>query len=276
LSPFDMLRPLPGFRSVGVTGRFWGFLALPLSLLAAAALWRFVTEHEHTKKLKIFLSCALALQFGFQTETILGQWLGSNAYHAVAIGSQFRGGPEKIEYVTTDESHLQGEFVTPTRAVLNCYDMDDFIRADMKPGNQIVKQIAAERHIDTAEFAADGKFVSWNHLQLDVKAAGEMTEVSSNAPVRLVLNQAFNSSWHASGCDTERGENGNLVLKCPIERLRSGSVDLLFHNEISARAASVSVNAWSLWLTLLGGALLGSIAIYAELYFRRRSVRVSR
>ena len=48
LSPFDILRPLPGFRSMGVTGRYWGFLALPLSLLGAAALWRFVCEFQYT------------------------------------------------------------------------------------------------------------------------------------------------------------------------------------------------------------------------------------
>jgi hypothetical protein len=64
LSPFDALRPLPGFRSIGVTGRYWGFLALPLSLLGAAALWKFAAESPPGWRLHACLGVAVALQLG--------------------------------------------------------------------------------------------------------------------------------------------------------------------------------------------------------------------
>ena len=43
-SPFDLLRPFPCFRSLGVTGRYWGFLALSLSLMSAVALWKLAAD----------------------------------------------------------------------------------------------------------------------------------------------------------------------------------------------------------------------------------------
>jgi hypothetical protein len=36
--PFDLLHRLPGFETIGIPSRFWGFLALPLALAAAVAL----------------------------------------------------------------------------------------------------------------------------------------------------------------------------------------------------------------------------------------------
>jgi len=60
LSPFDWLRPLPGFRSIGVTGRFWGFLALPLSLLAAAALWRYLHAEQRSRYRTLLLGGSAA------------------------------------------------------------------------------------------------------------------------------------------------------------------------------------------------------------------------
>jgi len=285
LSPFDMLRPLPGFRSLGVTGRFWGFLALPLSLLGAAALWRFVSEFQHTKKLRIWLGCALVLQLGFQTETVMAQWGGTTPYRAVAVGDQFRSGGEEIEYVTTDESRMQGEVITPTRGVLNCYDMDDFIHADADPGKQIVKAVLGDESAN-ASLSASGKFTSWNRLELAVLEAGssaaDSTDGSSDGSihgagrVKIVLNQAFNPSWHAAGCRTLHGDRGNLIVDCPAERARQGAIDLVFHDELSAQAAVVSLTAWRLWLMLIGGALLGSIAFYAELNLRRRGMRLPR
>src|SRR5262249_55275528 len=65
VSLFDLLRPLPGFRSMGVTGRHWGFLAIPLSLLCAGALWCFLAERSRGPRVWICLSLALLLQLSF-------------------------------------------------------------------------------------------------------------------------------------------------------------------------------------------------------------------
>jgi hypothetical protein len=66
MSPFDLLRPLPGFRSIGVTGRYWGFLALPLSLLSAAALWKYASECSADWRTHVCLGAVLALQSAFR------------------------------------------------------------------------------------------------------------------------------------------------------------------------------------------------------------------
>jgi hypothetical protein len=259
LSPFDMLRPLPGFRSIGVTGRFWGFLTLPLSLLGAAALWRFVSDPHEAERWRKWLGAALVLQFAFQSETVLSHWLGTSTYHTVFVGTQLRSGPEEIEYVAIDKSHLQGDVITPTRAVLNCYDMDDFLRADAAPGTSIVRATLSKSRIDTGDVSAIGKFVSWNHVRLNAPTMHVQAEGDNSRPsqrMQFVMNQAFNGSWHASGCDTLRGEHDNLIVDCPIERVRRGPIDVVFHNELSARAAEVSLSAWRFWFLLTGCAIV--------------------
>jgi len=142
LSPFDLLRPLPGFRSLLVTGRFWGFLALPLSLLGAAALWRFVAVHPRPEKLRVWMLALLAFQLSFQLITIFAQWLPGHRYPAVEFRRSFAGGAEDITYVVK-QRRLQGSLMTPTTAVQDCYDQDDFIRADVAPGSQLVQSVVA-------------------------------------------------------------------------------------------------------------------------------------
>jgi len=269
LSPFDILRPLPGFRSIGVTGRFWGFLALPLSLLGAAALWRFVSEAHLHKHWRIWLGAAFVFQFAFQSETVMSQWLGTSIYKAVPMAGQFRHGPEEVEYVATDESRLQGDVITPTRGVLNCYDMDDFIRADATPGNKIVRAIFGDARTQT-DTDVRGRFVNWNHVQVDMQSSQLVAnESGSTKRFQVVLNQAFNSSWRANGCDTIRGDSGNLILDCPADRIQQGPIDAVFHNELSSRAASVSLGAWRLWLLLTAGALCALLLTHAEFSLRR-------
>src|SRR5262245_24546588 len=70
LSPFDWLRQLPGFRSMWVTGRYWGFLALPLSLLGAAALRRFAFALPDARSLQRWMVCALLVQLCFQVDVL--------------------------------------------------------------------------------------------------------------------------------------------------------------------------------------------------------------
>jgi len=120
LSPFDALRPLPGFRSIGVTGRYWGFLALPLSLLSAAALWKYVAEFGEGWRLHLCLGLALIFQLGFQAETLTALWLHSPHYRLASHGNYFRHGPEDIDYVAIQDNHLQGQVMAPTRGVSNC------------------------------------------------------------------------------------------------------------------------------------------------------------
>jgi hypothetical protein len=233
LSPFDMLRPLPGFRSLDVTGRFWGFLALPLSLLGAAALWRFVSEGEQNKNWRLWLRAAFVFQFVFQLNTILAEWLPTGAYHAVPVADQFQRGPVQVAYINREPGVFQGEVITPTRSALNCYDRDDFIHADVAPGSTVA-------------------FIGWNQMRVDAHPAA----LPRSRRALIELNQAFNDSWHTSDCGTLRGAKGNLVLDCPVDRVGRGPIDVTFHDEMSARGALVSVQAWKIWCVVAGGMAL--------------------
>jgi len=252
LSPFDILRPLPGFRSMGVTGRYWGFLALPLSLLGAAALWRFVSEFQYTAtKWRTALMVALVFQLGFQAETMLTQWWGSALYQPVSLQKSFQGKFEDINYVLASEGRLQGEFIAPTQGVLNCYDMDDFNHADVSPGATLVKQASNISMSGIREAFVAAKFASWNQIHLEMDATRNVLwhrqSSDETAHISVILNQAFDPHWQAEGCDVRQSPTGNLTLECPVERLREAPVEMLFYNKLSAWAAVVSLAAWKLW-----------------------------
>lgn len=270
LSPFDLLRPLPGFRSLGVTGRFWGFLALPLSLLGAAALWSFVSEPRSNCRLALWMGAALLLQFGFQTETIFSHWFGTQRYHAIPWQDRFRRGPQSVRYVATAGRRLQGEFITPTQGVVNCYDMDDFIHADIGTGTQLVRQTLVDGHPGSGASDASAQFAGWNQIQLRINTVPD-TLRSTPTRVQWVLNQAYHRNWRAPGCAVDRGAHGNLIVDCPVQRLDQGALTVTFYDELSARAASISVLAWRLWIGALGGLLLALCA--ARVHTRVRTAR---
>jgi len=259
LSPFDLLRPLPGFRSMGVTGRYWGFLALPLSLLGAAALWRFVVEQQAAKRRRVWLACALFLQLGFQTETIVTQWIRSSSYHAVDFDRAFQEEAQDIEYVSRN-GHFQGEVITPTRGVVDCYDEDDFIHADIRAGERLIQRVAKDGYSAVEQLLVNAEFVSWSHIRVkpdrSLALAGLRSPNTVTTHVQLTLQQAFHPLWQAQGCETLRSEHGNMIVDCPESRLHEGPIDLKFNDATSARAAIVSMRAWRLWLLTTSGLLL--------------------
>jgi len=146
---------------------------------------------------------------------------------------------------------LQGEFIGPTRGVLNCYDMDDFIHADVEPGATLVKQASSVSSFGSVEARVAAKFASWNQIHLEMDTSANVLQPQQlndqGDRISVVLNQAFNPHWRAQGCNVLETKSGNLMLDCPVERLRQAPVEVLFFNKMSAWAASVSVEAWKLW-----------------------------
>ena len=271
LSPFDLLRPLPGFRSLLVTGRFWGFLALPLSLLAAAALWRFVAVHPRPEKLRVWMLALLGFQLSFQLITIFTQWLPGHRYPAVDFRQAFAGGAQDITYVVR-QRRLQGSLMTPTTAVQDCYDQDDFIRADVAPGSNLVQSVAA-RDIDSAVVSAE--FLSWNrirvtpHGQIPMPAASathtlatDQGATTTEGALQIILNQAWHPYWRSSACQVAETGRGNLALNCSQASLAQGPIDLRFYDPVSARGAQISRISWIYWLCATG------IALAARLWWR--------
>jgi hypothetical protein len=265
LSPFDSLRHLPGFRSIGVTGRYWGFLALPLSLLSAVALWKYVAEFGEGWRMHVCLSLALIFQLGFQGETLAALWLHSPPYKLASYGNHFRHGPEDIDYVAIEDNHLQGQVMAPTRGVSNCYDMDDFIRAENGPGSNLVKRVMQEWKPSNGAVDIRAGFSTWSHIRLaaDCPLSGEGSSclTSPAGRTQVVLRQAYHPFWSAPGCDTYSSTRGNLIVDCPASRLREGAIELDFRDTTSDSAAHISTTAWKSWLLATSSMMLLWFAI---------------
>jgi hypothetical protein len=272
LSPFDALRPLPGFRSMGVTGRYWGFLALPLSLLSAVALWKYVAEFGEGWRLHVCLGLALISQLGFQADTLTELWLHSPVYRLAAHDNFFRHGPEDIDYVAIEDNYMQGEVIAPTRGVSDCYDMDDFTRAETGSGSHLVMRVMQEWKPSNAATAVHARFSTWSHIRLAVDCPLSGTEPSClTSPaerLQVVLRQAYHPLWNAPGCDTSASTRGNLIVDCPASRLREGAIELDFRDATSDFAARISTTSWKSWL--LATALMTLLWSVVGIRFRGR------
>ncbi len=264
LSPFDSLRHLPGFRSIGVTGRYWGFLALPLSLLGAVALWKFAAEFGEDRRLHAGLGLALIFQIGFQGETLAALWMHSPHYTLASQGDYFRHGPEDIDYIAIQDDHLQGQVIAPTRGVSNCYDMDDFIRADTGPGKNLVMRVMQEWKRSNAATDVRARFSTWSHIRLaaDCPSGNDSScTVSPAGRMQVVLRQAYHPFWSAPGCDIYSSAHGNLIVDCPISRMREGPVELDFRDSTSDFGARISTTAWKSWLLAAASMMLLWLAV---------------
>ncbi len=244
LSPFDLLRPLPGFRSMGVTARNWGFLALPLSLLGAAALVRLASERPPVRRLGTWLGLATLLQLGAQVESVSKHLLISRPYRQVAYREAFTG-PEQIDYVACGQRD-QGELITPVRGVVDCYDLDDFIRPPMEPGARLVRSVlrGAKPIGDAARLR--GEFLTWNRIRILAEVSAPLcSPPDCRAIVQVVLNQAYHPLWSVgAGASLLSGEQGNLTILCSLDRLQRGPLELEFRDPVSDAGARVSAVAW--------------------------------
>lgn len=249
LSPFDWLRPLPGFRSMGVTGRYWGFLALPLSLLGAMALRRFTVESLDVKSLRRWMIWALVLQFGFQIVSLVEPSLPGRPYLAPRVVPWSRQDGESVSYVF-HRRQLQGEFITPTRGVIDCYDNDDFRHADTPPGSNLIESVRVAGAATPLTVAA--RFMTWNRIRIDL-AAPPPPGADLSSPIRIVLDQAYHKFWRARDCELSASDSGNLVASCAGNAVRHGQIELRFHDSVSELGARISIVAWSAWLVVMAG-----------------------
>jgi hypothetical protein len=275
LSPFDLLRPLPGFRSIGVTGRYWGFLALPLSLMSAAALWKFASEVRPGWRMHACLASVLIFQLGSQAETLTSQWLHSPLFLAASLATPFKHGPESVEYVAIPDGHFQGQLLAPTRGVCDCYDMDDFTRAQNGPGSTLIAGVMVNGKAISAP-AFDARFVSWSRVRLYggcAIGAEPACALSPSTRIQFTLSQAYHQDWKASGCTTSANPRGNLVIDCPAEYLRAASVEVVFDDPSSDWGAHISLTFWAAWLKAMAPL---SVALVVLMMFPKGRLRPAR
>jgi hypothetical protein len=276
LSPFDLLRPLPGFRSIGVTGRFWGFLALPLSLMGAAALWRFASEVRPGWRMHVCFGSVLIFQLGFQAETLTSQWLHSPPFLVVSLATPFKHGPEAVEYVAIPDGYFQGQLLTPIRGVCDCYDMDDFTRAQNEPGSTLITQVMVNGRALASTPPFDAHFVTWSHIRLRGGCATGSDPACANSPnarIQFTLSQAYHQGWRASGCATSASARGNLVIDCPADYLRAASLEVMFDDPSSDWGARISLTLWVAWLNAMALLIVILVALMMFPSGRRRLAR---
>jgi hypothetical protein len=259
LSLFDSVRPLPGFRSINVTGRYWGFLALPLSLWGAAALWKTAAETGAGWRLHLLLGLVFVLQLGFQSETLGEHWIKSATYREVSSHDYFESGPEVIDYVAIAGTRLQGGVVSPARGVCDCYDMDDFVRAETGPGSDLIMGVMRDGTSASRPPALRAVFSSWSQIELHADCESYGASSCDFAPatrLQIILKQAYHANWQADGCLTQVSPRGNLTLDCPAARLLTSPIELVFRDATSDWAARISLLMWKTWMCLASAVLL--------------------
>jgi hypothetical protein len=266
-SPFDWLRPLPGFRSIGVTGRYWGFLALPLSLLAAAALWRYATTEPPARRSAVLIASAFLIQMGFQGESLLAAWWPSRVQPEIALAGLYDGKLERVTLMDkpnggNDPRMMQGEFISPVRAVTNCYDMDSFTRANVRPGTDLIKGVEG----GTKGLGLKAGFMTWNKIRILTAPTVRSGLAPKDAVLHVVLNQAYHTGWRSTSCTLGRGTEDNLVASCPAAELAAGPIDLVFSDPVSELGSRVSLMS----ATALGMAI--GLLTLAGLVPRRRPI----
>lgn len=263
-SPFDWLRPLPGFRSMGVTGRYWGFLALPLAMAGALAVAVVLRRAPARRGVAALLATAVALQLIFQARAIIANFGPSRCYQPVPYTGLF--GPEgaAIEYLEIDEPLYQSTFITPVRGVINAYNMGDFIRPAMQPGYNLLRTARLNGRPVGITAWLDARFLSWNRMEVrrrrDLPAA--LTQPGNE--LSLMFHQAYNRHWQPTRGTVTDSPDGNLVLRLAPADLAAGPVVLTFFDPLSHRAARVSRLAWVAWCAALPLALAGRQARRAQ------------
>jgi hypothetical protein len=219
--------------------------------MSAAALWKFASELRPGWRMHVCLASVLIFQLGFQAETLISQWLHSPPFSTASLATPFKHGPETVEYIAIPGGHLQGQILTPTRGVCDCYDMDDFTRAQNGPGSTLIAQVMVNGKdlISAPSFKA--QFVTWSHIRLHGGCATGSEPACALSPstrIQFTLSQAYHQGWTASGCTTSASAHGNLILDCPAENLRAASLEVVFDDPSSDWGAHISLTLWAAWL----------------------------
>ena len=251
ISPFDWLRPLPGFRSMGATGRYWGFLALPLSQAGAFALSSYANQAAPGRGRTALLIAVVFTQLIFEAQSVSSAWSHSRVYTPAPLQALYRGVPQQVERVylpTTRRRHhrvLQGELISPTRAVINCYDMDDFKRAPVTTGSELLQDLQIFSPDNPSPPLIRADFLSWDRIQVAPLPGAEPVDPAAlKGTARLTFNQAFHRNWTSDICHISEGPRGNLTAECPTSTL-TRPVELTFFDPVSALGARVSAIAWA-------------------------------
>jgi hypothetical protein len=166
---------------------------------------------------------------------------------------------------TAANVHHQGEYISPVRAVINCYDMDDFTRAKLHPGNALIQSARVGGNNDGLPPALEAGFITWNRIRITAAAdaaprsAVDAVRDNANSLLQITLNQAYHTGWRSADCKLTRGQHNNLVATCPSDLLHERAVDLTFFDAVSDLGMRVSLRAGMLLIAAI--VMLGLLSV---------------
>jgi hypothetical protein len=240
-------------------------------------LWRFASELRPGWRMHVCFGSVLIFQLGFQAETLTSQWLHSPPFLEASLATPFRHGPEAVEYVAIPEGYFQGQLLTPTRGVCDCYDMDDFTRAQNEPGSTLITQVIVNGKALASTPPFDAHFVTWSHIRLRGNGCATGSDPAcANSPstrIQFTLSQAYHQGWSAPGCTTSANARGNLVVDCPAGHLRAASLEVMFDDPSSDWGARISLTFWVAWLNAMAMLIVILVALMMFPSGRRRLAR---
>jgi hypothetical protein len=145
--------------------------------------------------------------------------------------------------------------------------MDDFLRPRIQPSEGLVVRLSRLDGQGGAVPALQARFVSWSRMEIRADCVdGNVCGAPRTGVIRIVLAQAYNADWRASGCEVYGTPGGNLALECPVRQFRE-PLRLEYRNSWSDLAARVSSNAWKMWVCVLAALFL--VQIVRRTSFRR-------
>lgn len=251
--PFDLLHRLPAFESVGIPGRFWGYLALPLALAAAVALRALEQDTCPAHPRRLLWTGVFLFALSFQAVS-LAQPFVSQRGRARLRAPRMPAEIHRIENVggpVTDQSL----YLSPTRGVLDAYNNHDYIRGAIAPGAELVRQTRWTRGGPplNARAAWDG----WNKIVVTLPDGG--------GPGAVIFNQNFHPGWRSSMAAVTRNRRGNLALRLAQHVPPGTTITLRFRDEFSILGKKISRIA--AYFFLAAAAVVGAL-VFAD---RRRA-----
>jgi hypothetical protein len=221
----------------------------------------------------ISIPSVLLFQLGFQAETLTSQWLHSPLFLPASLTTPFKRGPETVEYVAIPGENFQGQILTPTRGVCDCYDMDDFTRAQNGPGSALIAQVIMNGEPLGSAPPFDAHFVTWSHIRIHRSCAAGSDPACTFSPgvrVQFTLSQVYHQAWRAAGCATSASTRGNLIIDCPAQYSHAATLEVVFDDPSSDWGARISLILWTAWLIATAFLLVALAALMAFPQGRRR------
>jgi hypothetical protein len=236
-SPFDLLHELPGFVAVGIPGRFWGYLALPLAVASAIGV-RALERSGADDASPVLWTFLFVSALGFQLVSISAPFL-SPAGRRVVVQAGVPRSVSRIRIVSGFAS--QASTITPTIGVLNAYNSQEYVHGDIVSGAALVR---TSHDGGFGLLEATANWNGWSAIRVELPEG-------ARAGALIVFNENFHPRWSTSIGVITRNGAGNLCLRLHDALGPGQKIDVTFRDSNSIIGGRVSL------ITAFCAAILG-------------------